>query len=388
MWFFRSPEIVYGEDALGYLANIPGKRAFIVTDANMVRLGHVDRVRQVLEGAGYGVDVFDQVEPEPSLETAQAAAAAMSTFEPDWVVGLGGGSAMDAARAAWILYERPDITAEEINPIEPSYGLRRKARMIAIPTTSGTGSESSWALVLTHKAERRKIGTGHPEAVADYAIVDPVFVMKLPPQVTADTGMDALTHAVEGFTSNWHNDFCDGLCLKAAQSVFQYLPRAYRDGHDLEAREKMHNAASMAGLGFVNSMAALAHGMGHSLGAVFHVPHGRAVSLFLPYTIEYCVRGGNTRYAEMTYFLRLPGTTEAEAAASLAQAIRDLQGALNQPRTLADCGISRDDFERELSLLCDNAFSDTSTPTSPRYPSDEDMRRLFEYAYDGRSIDF
>ncbi len=354
----------------------------------MVRLGHVDRVRAALEAAGLEVGMFDQVEPEPSLETARAGAEAMTAFEPDWIVGLGGGSAMDAARAMWILYERPDLTPDQINPIEPTYGLRHKARMIAIPTTSGTGSESSWACVLTDTVERRKIGTGHPEAVADFAIVDPAFVLKLPPQITADTGMDVLTHAVEGFTSNWHNDFSDGLCLKAAQLVLEYLPRAYRDGGDWEAREKMHNAASIAGLGFINSMAALAHGMGHSLGAVFHVPHGRAVSLFLPYTIEYCVRAGNTRYAEMAYFLRLPSDTEEQGAASLAGAIRALGTVLNQPRTLAECGISRQDLEAELPLLVTNAFNDNQTNTSPRYPSEEDLIRLFEYCYDGRPVDF
>jgi alcohol dehydrogenase class IV len=387
MWYFRSPVIVYGEDALSHLAQIQGRRAFIVTDSNMVRLGHVDRVRKALEEAGFEVAVFDQVEPDPSLETAQAGAQAMAAFEPDWVVGLGGGSPIDAARAMWILYERPDVAPEAINPLEP-YGLRQKARMIAIPTTSGTGAESTWATVLTHKAERRKIGTGHPEAVADYAVVDPVFVTRLPPQITADTGMDALTHAVEGFTSTWHQDFTDGLCLKAAQLVFQYLPRAYRDGNDLEAREKMHNAASMGGLGYINSWASLAHGMGHSLGGVFHVPHGRAVSLFLPYTIEYFVRGGGTRYAELAYFLRLPSETEEQAATSLAQAIRDLQDTLSQPRSVAACGISRQDFDQELPLLVNNALNDNQTLSSPRFPSEEDLARLYEYAYDGRAVDF
>jgi alcohol dehydrogenase class IV len=188
----------------------------------------------------------------------------------------------------------------------------------------------------------------------------------------------------------WHNDFSDGLCVWAAQLVFEYLPRAYQDGNDLEARIKMHNAASIAGLGFGNSMASLAHGLGHALGGVFHVPHGRGVSLFLPYTIEFCAHGeaGSTRYMELVRYLGLPGTTEQEAAASLAAAIRQLQLALDQPRTIAACNISRQDLESEMDLLVANASNDNQSVTSTRFPDDVEMRKIFEYAYDGKSIDF
>jgi alcohol dehydrogenase class IV len=293
-------------------------------------------------------------------------------------------------KAMWILYERPDMDPEGINPIEPLH-LRRKARFLAIPTTSGTGSEATWALVLTNIAERRKIGLGSREATADIALVDPSFVMSLPPRVTADTGMDALTHAVEGFTCLWHNDFSDGLCLKAAQLIFEFLPRAYRNGGDVEARTKMHNAATIAGLGFGNSMASLAHGLGHALGGVFHVPHG-AASLFCPVPSN-IVRGASpapvaTRYGELARFLGLPAATEAEAAASLAAAIRQLQLALEQPRTLEACGIARADLDREMSLLVFNAGNDNQTITSTRIPDDVDMRKLFEYAHEGKGIDF
>jgi alcohol dehydrogenase class IV len=389
MWFFKSPEIVFGEESLSYLERLEGRRAFIVTDAVIAKLGHVERVRQVLQAAGFEVDVFDGVEPDPSLETARAGAAAMTAFQPDWIVGLGGGSSLDAAKAMWILYERPDIDPDAINPIEVLH-LRRKAHFVAIPTTSGTGSEATWFVVLTNHAERRKLGLGSREAVPDIAILDPSFVMSLPPRVTADTGLDALTHAIEGFTCLWHNDFADGLCLKAAQLVFEYLPRAYQDSNDVEARMKMHSAATIAGLGFGNAMASLAHGMGHSLGGVFHVPHGRAVSLFLPYVIEFCIRGeeGSTRYSELARFLGLPNATEQEAASNVAAAVRQLQLALDQPRTLEACGISRDDLNREMALLVSNAGNDNQTVTSTRMPDDGEMRRLFEYAYDGKSIDF
>jgi alcohol dehydrogenase class IV len=389
MWFFKTPEVVFGEEALGYLERLEGKRAIIVTDEIIVKLGHAARVRQVLEGAGLQVAVFDRVEPDPSLETVRAGAAVMSEFKPDWIVGLGGGSAMDAAKAMWILYERPDMDPEGINPIEILH-LRQKARLIAIPTTSGTGSEATWAVVLTNLAERRKLGLGSREDLPDMAIVDPSFVMGMPPRLTADTGMDALTHAFEGYTALYKNDFSDGLCLVAARLVFKYLPRAYRDGADVEARTKMHYAASIAGIGFGNSMAALAHGLGHSLGAVFHVPHGRAVSLFLPYVIEFCARGepGTTCYAGLARFLELPSSSEAEAAAGLAQAIRRLEADLEQPRSLADCSISRQDLERELELLVFNTGNDSSTVSSTRIPDDAETRRLYEYAFDGKSIDF
>lgn len=389
MWFFKSPEVVFGEEALGYLERLEGKRALIVTDETIVALGHAARVQQVLEGAGLQVAVFDQVEPDPSLETVRAGAAAMIAFEPDWIVGLGGGSAMDAAKAMWILYELPDMDPEGINPIEILH-LRRKARLIAIPTTSGTGSEATWAVVLTNLAERRKLGLGSREDLPDIAIVDPSFVLGMPPRLTADTGMDALTHAFEGYTCVYRNEFSDGMCLIAAQLVFGYLRRAYRDGGDVEARTKMHYAATIAGLGFGNSMASLAHGLGHSLGAVFHVPHGRAVSLFLPYVVEFCARGdaGSTSYAGLARFLNLPSSSEPEAAASLARAVRELATDLGQPKTLADCGITRQDLEREMALLVSNTGNDSSTVTSTRIPDDGETRRLYEYAFEGKAIDF
>jgi len=386
MWFFASPEIVFGEDALSYLSEIEGKQALIVTDENMVRLGFADKVIGHLKEAGIEARVFAEVEPDPSLETVKRGAQAALDYEPDWIVGLGGGSSMDAAKAVWVLYERPDMEPEAISPIE-TLGLRKKARLITIPTTSGTGAEATWAIVLTDTEMRRKLGLGSRENMADIAIVDPALATTMPPQLTADTGMDALTHAIEGYTCTWHNDFSDGLCLKAVKLVFDYLPRAYEKG-DLEAREKMHNAACIAGLGFGNALAALAHSLGHSLGAVFHVPHGRAVGLFLPYTIEFSVRGGKTRYAEIARFLGLPAGSEEEGAASLVTAIRGLLKKLDQPSIIGELGISPDEFEAELTKLVENAENDSCTVTSTRIPSTEEFERLFRYAYEGRNIDF
>jgi alcohol dehydrogenase class IV len=213
----------------------------------------------------------------------------------------------------------------------------------------------------------------------------------MPARLTADTGLDALTHAIEGFTCTWHNDISDGLCLKATQLVFDYLPRAYRAGaEDMEARTRMQNAATIAGLGFGNANAAIAHSMGHSLGAVFHVPHGRAVGLFLPYTIAYslCGEPGSTRYGELARFLGLSAGDEQEAGASLMEAICRLEVAVGQPQTLKDCGICQADFERELDALVENAMNDTTCLMSTRIPEVDDMRRLFNAAFNGDVVDF
>ncbi|MBE0698254.1 MAG: iron-containing alcohol dehydrogenase [Anaerolineaceae bacterium] len=386
MWYFSSPQIVFGEGSLSHLEKLSGQRAIIVSDENLVGLGYVERVSQLLTPR-MQVQVFATVEPDPSLETTWRGAKAMLAFAPDWIIALGGGSVMDAAKAMWVLYERPDLTPESINPID-QIGLRQKARLVAIPTTSGTGSEATWAIVLTDPVARRKLGLGSRENLPDIAILDPELVAQLSPRLTADTGLDALVHAIEGYTSSWSNDFSDGLCLKAMQLIFEWLPRAYRDGSDLEARTHMQNAAAIAGLGFGNSMAALAHGMGHALGAVFHVPHGRAVALFLPYTIEYCAHpaSSSTRYGEMARFLGLEGTEGG--AVELAVAIRVLSRQVGQPLTIADCGITLEDFERELDLLVLNALMDTQTIMSIRVPESDDLRELFRAAYEGWRVEF
>jgi alcohol dehydrogenase class IV len=380
MWFFNSPEIVFGEDALSYLSEIEGKRALIVTDQNMVKLGFVDRVIGHLKEAGIEAQVFAEVEPDPSLETVKRGAQAALAYEPDWIVGLGGGSPMDAAKAVWVLYERPDMKPDEINPME-TLGLRKKARLVTIPTTSGTGAEVTWAVVLTDVNEGRKLALGSREVMADMAIVDPSLVAELPPRLVADTGMDGLTHAVEGYTCIYHNDFCDGLCLQAIQLIFDHLPRAYEG--DEEDKGKMHIAATMAGLGFGNSWATLAHGMGHSLGAVFHVPHGRAVGLFLPYTTEFTANQEGSRYIEIAHFLGLEPSPEA-----LVRAIRELDRRIEQPTSIRELGISQEDFEAALPKLVENAEGDNATFSNPRIPSTEEFERLYRYAYEGRVIDF
>jgi len=389
MWFFRSPEIVFGEGALERLAGLEGSRALVVTDRNIEGLGLVRLVTEQLQQAGMDVTVFAEVEPNPSLETVQRGGKVALEARPDWIVALGGGSCLDAAKSIWIQYERPDLGPDDVAPMG-RLGLRQKAHMVGIPTTSGTGAEVTWPIVLTDTREHRKLSVGHPENIPDLAIVDPALVLGLPAQITADTGMDVLTHAVEGYTSQWHNDFADGLCLKAIQLVFEFLPRAYRQGcDDEEARERMHNAATIAGLGFGNSMAALSHGLGHAIGALLPIPHGRAVGLCLPYTVEFSVRGDlPTRYGDVARFLGLAAADEGQAAASLAAAVRGLARSVGQPVSLREAGISPETFEEVLPAIVDNAYFDSATLIGPRIPEDEDVERLLRCVYEGRPVDF
>ena len=387
MWNFVSPKIVFGEGALDVLDELQGLRALIVTDKTMVQIGLVDKVKGHFKKADIEVHVFDEVEPDPSVQTAQRGAEVAQEVKPDWIVGLGGGSSIDAAKAIWVLYERPDIEPAAIAPVG-DLGLRKKARLITIPTTSGTGAEVTWAIVLTDTEEKRKMGLGHPENIADVAIVDPEMATSMPPRLTADTGLDALVHAVEGYTCSWHTDLTDGLCLQAARLVFKYLPQALIDGQDLEARERMHNAATCAGLGFGNSMASMAHAMGHSLGGAFHIPHGRAVALFLPYTIEFFAPQAPERFAELAAFMGYPNDGDEKAARTFAHQIRDFYRKVGNPTSIAEAGIKRKAYESQLDKLVDDALNDTQMVTCLRTPDVEELRQLFLYSYDGRPVDF
>ena len=387
MWYFDSPKIVFGEGALAHLREIEGRRAFIVSDENLSQLGFVEMVQGQLSKAGMESEVFLEVEPDPSLQTVKRGAAAMSDFRPDWVVGLGGGSCLDAAKAMWVLYERPDLQPEAINPVE-TLGLRQKARLITIPTTAGTGAEVTWMIVLTDTADERKLGLGSRENLADVAIVDPSLSSGMPPHLTADTGLDALTHAIEGYVSAWGNDFSDGLCLKAVDLILRHLPPAYENGTNSEARERMANAATLAGLGFGNSMAGLAHSMAHALGGVFHTPHGRAVGLFLPYTIEYAARESAGRYSEISRYLGFPVESESAGADGLVDVVRDLLRRVGQPVSLNEAGIERDAITDRMEKLVENAANEATTVVHPRVASMEELERLFLCAWEGRRVDF
>ncbi len=389
MWFFKCPEFYFGEDSLSHLENLSGKKAYIVTDANIKRLGFVDVVQNHLQEAGIETAVFAEVEPDPSLQTVQRGAKEMLAYEPDWVIGLGGGSSMDASKAMWILYERPDIEPEAINPWE-ELGLRQKARLICIPTTAGTGAEANYGIVLTDTVEKRKLTLGSREATPDMAIVDPYFTIHLPAQITADTGIDVLSHAIEAYSCNWANDFTDGLCFQSARLVFDYLPRAVANGfEDAEAREKMANAAAIAGITLGNSQVALAHGLGHSAGAVFkQIPHGRVTAVFLPYTIQFIANGGAGRYVDLVKTLNLPAANEEEAAQSLVDATLQLMKQIGTPTSLKEAGVDPQTFKDNLAMMVEHVEIDANSLMSRRIPETEEIEKLLLYAYEGKSVDF
>jgi alcohol dehydrogenase class IV len=389
MWFFRSPQIVFGEDALLHLAEIKGKRAFVVTDVFIRKSGLLGLVLIQLEHAGMQIEVFDAVTPEPDATVFENGADVMEEFQPDWIVAVGGGSVIDAAKGMWALYENPDLELNALSPLE-NIILRERARLIAIPTTAGTGSEATYALVLTVPATsdtpELKLGLGHPSLTPDIAIVDPRMSAIMPPRLTADTGMDALVQAIEGYTATWHNEYTDGLCLTAIKLIWEYLPIAYDDGDDLEAREKMANAATLAGLGYINSMVGAAHSMAHAAGAIFKIPHGRACGIFLPYVVEFSGAADRpdeveTRYFDIVRHLGWAEKDETSASLRLANELRDLLKRLDMPTRLSECNILPLKFNNHLPAMVERAMNDTVLFTSPRQPNEAELRALFEKAF-------
>ena len=387
MWWFLSPKIAFGEDSLEVLKDLEGKKAFIVTDNTIRSLGYVDIVSNYLKEAGIDVRVFDGIESEPSKENVMEGAKLAGESDPDWIIGLGGGSCMDAAKVVWVLYERPDIKLEDISPLV-ELGLRKKARLICIPTTSGTGSEASWAAVITDKKERLKMELASREFYPDLSIVDPKLPVGVPKRVAADAGLDVLITAVEAYVNQWKNDFSDALAIKSMQLLFKYFLRSYENENDQEAREKMHNAATIAGLAFSNSQAGVAHAMGHSFGAVFKIPHGRATGVFFPYSIEFSVKEAGERYAEIAKAIGIEAKSVDEAVGKLVDAVRDLMKKIGEPLTVKEMGIKWKDYSQMLDELVAKAEMSACNFVSPRIASNEELRKLFIYAFDGRTIDF
>jgi len=388
MWELTFPKtVVTGEGALEYLREVEGKRALIITDKVIRKLNFAEKVANYLNQAGLEVKVFDEVEPEPSVETVVKGAKFAGEYGPDWLIGLGGGSCMDAAKAMWIIYANPEIEVGEINPFA-KFELRKKARLICIPTTSGTGADVTWAAMITDVKEERKMELPSREMVADIVIIDPEFPKSMPPPLVADSGLDALTHAIEAYVSQWRNDFSDALAIKAIQIILKYLRRAHENSGDNEAKEKMHNAATMAGMAFSNSQVGIAHALAHSLGAIFRVPHGRIVGLFLPYSIEYSVGEAMERYADIARAIGIEARTDQEAVEKLVRDIKELYREVRQPTSIRELGINRDDFEKRLEDLVTRAANSSCTFMNPRVPDVEDTRKLFLYAFEGKKIDF
>jgi alcohol dehydrogenase class IV len=296
---------------------------------------------------------------------------------------------MDAAKSSLVCY------AAGIGPLDMSpssfYDIRAKSKLICIPTTSGTGSEATWAIVLTDTAGERKVALGSYETLPDVAILDPRMVMSMPPQITGDTGMDALCHAIEGYTATWRTRFTDGPGLLAIRLVFESLKKAYDNGKDEEARKDMMYAASMAGTSFGNGMAGLGHSTGHAIGGIFHMPHGRAVGLYLPYTMEYLAFGSDEareRFAEIARFCKLAEGDDKKCSKALIDAVRKLAKSVGQPLAVKDTNIKREDYMKAMPGLIDRAVNEAMSIAVTRIPEAADMEKMFVCAYDGKSCDF
>lgn len=410
-WFKVPPKIYFENDSIQYLEKMPDiSRAFIVTDPTMVKLGYVDKVLYYLRKRQEYChsEIYSDVEPDPSVETIMNGVESMKNFHPDVIIALGGGSAIDAAKGMWLFYEHPETSFDglrmkflDIRKRTFSYPrLGAKTQFVAVPTTSGTGSEVTAFSVITDKQNGNvKYPLADYELTPDVAIIDPQFVMTVPKVITADTGMDVLTHAIEAYVSVLASDYTDGLAMKAIELVFKYLPRSYANGaSDPEAKEKMHNASCIAGMAFTNAFLGLNHSMAHKLGGEYHIAHGRANAILLPYIIEYNAQlptkfatfpkygkfVANEKYAEIARYLGLPSATTEEGVASLVKAVRDLAASLGIPKSLKEAGIEEKTFFANLALLADRAFEDQCTTANPRYPLISEIEAIYTKAYYGK----
>lgn len=404
MKWFKIPQKIYFEfGSLQYLSKLHGRRAVIVTDPYMVKLGFVEKVTHYLEKIPLEYRIFSEVETDPSVETVKQGFHLMREFQPDLIISIGGGSAIDAAKGMWLFYENPEVEFETLRlkfaDIRKKAfkfpALGKKATFVAIPTTSGTGSEVSAFAVITDQARNIKYPLADYELTPDIAIIDPELVMTVPPEVTANTGMDVLTHAVEAYVSVMASDYTDAMAEKAIKLVFEYLPVAYKNGDHRIARERMHNASCIAGMAFTNAFLGLNHSMAHILGGRFHIPHGRANAIMLPYVIRYNASRptkfasfpqyeypmAGERYVEIARFLGLPARNTAEGVESLITATRRLMQEVGIPLTLKEAGVSKEHFEAELRAMSDIAFNDQCTGTNPRMPLVEEIQKVFREAF-------
>lgn len=413
MQWFKIPEKIYFEaGSIAYLEKMPDiERAFIVTDQGMVKLGYVDKIIYHLRKREKHVhcEIFDEVESDPSFETVNKGLEMMRNFKPDVIIALGGGSPIDAAKGMWLFYEHPEADPEGLKlkfmDIRkrtykfPKLGV--KTKMVAIPTTSGTGSEVTSFAVLTDKKLNKKYPLADYELTPDVAIVDPDLVLSLPKTVTADTGMDVLTHALEAYVSNMASDFTDGLSEKAVELVVNYLPKAYTDGaNDKLAREKMHNASTIAGMSFTNAFLGVCHSLAHKIGAEFHLAHGRINAILLPYVIRYNATMptkfvsfpkyeyfiADQKYAQMAKKIGLKADTVEEGISSLITKVKEMNEFLGIPKSFKEAGIDEAEFMAKIDMLADRAFEDQCTTANPRVPLVSELKQILIDSYYGNEI--
>jgi acetaldehyde dehydrogenase/alcohol dehydrogenase len=409
MRWFRVPSQIYFEPGAmdeffrREIHQMDARRAMIVCSGSAVRLGTTARVEELLRRAGIASAVFSDVQSDPTVETVEQGAKAMRRFEPDLIIALGGGSPIDAAKAMWLFYEHPELRFEDLRlrfmdvrkRITRFPTLGKKARFIAIPTTSGTGSEVTAVTVVTDEKTGAKYPLADYALTPDVAIVDSNLTLSTPASVTADTGMDVLAHAVEAYVSVMASDYTDPLALRAIQLVFRHLPDAYKDGGNLLAREKMHNASTIAGMAFTNALLGVNHCLAHILGATFHIPHGRANALVMIPVIRYnaavpkkrvaypnyAYPQAAQRYAEIAQTLGLNASNTQAGCDSLIAAVAELKAKLDIPATIGETGVPRLQFEAQVRHMAEVAFDDQCVGTNPCYPLVDDLVNVFWEAY-------
>ena len=382
-------DLYHGKDALESLKTLPGKKAIVVVGGgSMKRFGFLDKVEAYLKEAGMEVQLFEGVEPDPSVETVMKGAKAMQEFKPDWIVAVGGGSPIDAAKAMWVFYEYPDTTFEEIIQPFSFPELRKKAKFIAISSTSGTATEVTAFSVITDYAKGIKYPLADFNITPDIAIVDPALVATLPPHLVAHTGMDALTHAIEAYVSTLNSPFTDPLAIKAIQMVNEHLIKSFSG--DMSSREEMHYAQCLAGEAFSNALLGIVHSLAHKTGAAFstgHIPHGEANAIYLPYVIKYNAKNAKARYADIARSIGIDGT-DAECVTKLCDKIDAMNAELNIPKTLKEFGIKEDEFKEKVNKIAELAVGDACTGSNPRPVDTESMAKILDAIYYGKEIDF
>ncbi|MCI8835245.1 MAG: iron-containing alcohol dehydrogenase [Ruminococcus sp.] len=390
---FTLPRDVYhGKGCLEELKNLKGKKAILVVGGgSMKRQGFLDKAVNYLKEAGMEVELFEGVEPDPSVETVMKGAEAMRAFEPDWIVSMGGGSPIDAAKAMWAFYEYPDTTFEQLCIPFNFPELRQKAKFCAIPSTSGTATEVTAFSVITDYSTGVKYPLADFNITPDVAIVDPELVEQLPAKQVAYTGMDALTHAIEAYVSTLHGAYTDPLAIQAIEMVFDYLPASYRG--NMDARAEMHDAQCLAGMAFSNALLGIVHSMAHKTGAAFstgHITHGCANAMYLPYVIQYNAKDpvAAKRYAEIARKVGLQGASEKALINSLCEKIDDFNVQLSIPKTLKEFGIVEEEFKEKIAKISELAVGDACTGSNPRAIDPATMEKLFTCIYYGTEVDF
>lgn len=402
---FTNPRDIYhGKGALEALKTLDGKKAIIcVGGGSMKRFGFLDKAKAYLEEAGMEVTIFEGIESDPSVETVMKGAAVMQEFEPDWIVAIGGGSPIDAAKAMWIKYEYPDTTFEDMCKVFGLPKLRTKARFCAVSSTSGTATEVTAFSIITNYANGVKYPIADFEITPDVAIVDPELAETMPKKLVAHTGMDALTHAVEAYVSTVHSDFTDAPAIRAIEMIQRDLVNSYNE--DMAARDDMHSAQCLAGIAFSSGLLGIVHSMAHKTGAVFadygaHIIHGAANAMYLPKVIAFNAKSeeAKKRYGVIADYMHLEGTTDDEKVASLIEYIRGLNDQLNIPHCIKNYGadsypteqgfVPEEVFLERLPEIAKNAILDACTGSNPRQPSQEEMEKLLKCCYYDTEVDF